>query len=318
MSILIRRLYVPLAVFLAAALLTAVPAFAGDGLTVRHDGIIESYGSNTLLVDAPAAGSLTVTVRDDYSLFRTLRQEVPAGESALRWDGLRDDGQRLGIYNGIYTLEAVLVCPDGASYTAAAQAEGRSRQALLYALPSAGVLYQDGGRWFAEVGTVKPGAVVMTVAAAQAPDEALVTRRRVLGEKGVGRLNWNGTANGKKVPEGRYLLCCWAEENPDIRITLEITVAEGAPQAAAVTPTGPVMPETGADDSRRKRSTKDRKRRRTDRRIPFAHRKARPRVWYSDSRPCFSDSSGPAFTAGRWHLSDILPRRFRNQRTHPG
>ncbi len=249
MSILIRRLYVPLAVFLAATLLTAVPAFAGDGLTVRHDGIIESYGSNTLLVDAPAAGSLTVTVRDDYSLFRTLRQEVPAGESALRWDGLRDDGQRLGIYNGIYTLEAVLVCPDGASYTAAAQAEGRSRQALLYALPSAGVLYQDGGRWFAEVGTVKSGAVVMTVAAAQAPDEALVTRRRVLGEKGVGRLNWNGTVNGKKVPEGRYLLCCWAEENPDIRITLEITVADGAPQAAAVAPTGSVMPEAGADDA---------------------------------------------------------------------
>ena len=104
------------ALLLAALLLPGCsPACAEDELTIRHDGIIESYGNNTLRVQAPAAGRLTVTVTDDYNLFRTLRWDVPAGESTLHWDGLRDDGQRLGIYNGIYTLNAELVGPDGSS-----------------------------------------------------------------------------------------------------------------------------------------------------------------------------------------------------------
>lgn len=244
----IRRLTA--ALLLAALLLPGCsPACAEDGLTIRHEGIIESYGNNTLRVQAPAAGSLTVTVRDDYNLFRTLRWDVPAGESALHWDGLRDDGQRLGIYNGIYTLDAELVCADGSSHAASAQAEGRSRQALLFVLPSSGTLYSDGGRWFAEAGTVKEGNIVMTIASAEAPDTVLLTRRYSVDEKGVGRLQWSGTINGSKVAPGRYLLRYWAEESPDLSRSLEITVAEGAPPAMAVAPTGPVMPEADATDA---------------------------------------------------------------------
>ena len=238
-----------LIIALAASLLAAIPVNAGSSLSIRHDGIIESYGVNTLLVDAPSAGSLTVTVRDEYNLFRTFRQEVPAGKSTLQWDGLRDDGQRLGIYNGTYLLEAELACPDGASYTASAQAEGRSRQALLYVLPSSDTLYLDGERWFAEAGAVKEGNIMMTVSPEQAPDTVLLTRRYRLSEKGVGRLQWSGTINGKKVAAGQYLLRYWAEESPDISLTLEITVTQGAPPAEAVAPTGPEMPVADADDA---------------------------------------------------------------------
>ena len=249
MLIRLRFRVLPVLALVSALLLAAGRACAGDGLAIRHEWIIESYGSNTLLVDAPAAGVLTVTVRDDYSLFRTLRQEVPAGQSALRWDGLRDDGQRLGIYNGTYVLEAELACPDGAAYTVSAQAEGRSRQALLYALPSSDTLYLDGERWFAEAGAVKEGNIMMAVSPEQAPDTVLLTRKYRVSGKGVGRLQWSGTINGRKVAAGQYLLRYWAEESPDISLTLEVTVAEGAPPAEAVAPTGPVMPEADADDA---------------------------------------------------------------------
>ena len=61
MSILIRRLYVPLAVLLSAALLAAVSACAGDGLTVRHDGadmVVTMDGQTARKkVDLPAGGN---------------------------------------------------------------------------------------------------------------------------------------------------------------------------------------------------------------------------------------------------------------------
>ena len=245
-----RALGMLLRALLAVCLLGAVGgAFAAEGLVIQHEGVIESYAENTLMVQAPAAGQLTVTVRDEYSVFRTMRQVVPAGESVIQWDGLRDDGQRLGIYNGMYTLDAELVCPDGTSYRASAQAEGRSRQALLYVLPSSETLYWTGERWFAEAGAVKGGNVIMTVAAAQSPDQILLTRRYTLTEKGVGRLQWSGSVNGGKAAPGRYLLRYWAEENPEKTLSLEITVARSAPPAVPVAVTGPVMPEAGVDDA---------------------------------------------------------------------
>ncbi len=237
-------------VVLAVCALPAVCcADAVNGLTISHDGVIESYGENRLLVSAPAAGRLTVTVSDDFSIFRTLWQDVPAGESVIIWDGLRDDGQRLGIYNGSYTLDAALLCPDGRAFSARIHAEGRTRQALLYVLPCSDTLYTDGERWFAEAGAVKSGEVVMTVAAAQSPDEILLTRKYALSEKGVGQLSWGGTIQDRPADAGRYLLRYRAVEDRSNVISLEIAVVNGAPPVVPVTPTGPVMPAPDADDA---------------------------------------------------------------------
>ena len=234
---------------LCLVLLICVSALAEETLTIAHDGKIVSYGTNAILIGAPAAGELTVTVRDAYSVFRILTQSVEIGETAISWDGLREDGQRLGIYNGTYQLDAILTAPDGRTWQASAEAEGRARQTILYALPSSDTLYLGGGDgWFAEICLLKEGTVVMTVADAKEPDKTLLTRQYPVGEKGQRKVKWNGKIAGKAAPAGDYIVRFRASSNPDAVISMPVRVVSEAAPAPDVAPTGAVLPEAGASD----------------------------------------------------------------------
>lgn len=230
-------------------LLLSSAALAEEPLTIAHDGQIVSYGENTILINAPAAGQLTVTVRDSYSVFRTITQTVDSGETSISWDGLREEGQRLGIYNGTYQLEATLTAEDGKVWQASAEAEGRARQTILYALPSSDTLYQGGGdSWFAEICLLKDGTVVMTVATAEEPDQTVLTRQYPVGEKGLRKVKWNGKIGGKAAPAGDYIVRFRASSNEDTVIAMPVRVVNEAAAKPAVEPTGPVLPETDAPD----------------------------------------------------------------------
>lgn len=220
-------------------LLLLCGAAAADGLSVTVGGEAISFTENILYISAPEPGELTLTLVDGAdNVWRTIAAEVPGGDSTLVWDGLGWNEERIPL--GEYTLQIRLASESGALYTAETSLRaGRSSQALRFALPSADTLYR-GSRFFIELNLVRAGRVVMTAAAADAPDVVLLTLRKRLGSDGVFRWAWDGG----DLPAGRYTLRLWAEENPAYVRAFDLTITDDAPPELPVGLTGSVLPET--------------------------------------------------------------------------
>lgn len=231
-------------VVIALIMLTAMAIAAADSLRVKPEGSVAAYGENTLQVTAPAAGLLEIVIGDEYNAYRHLSAEVSAGSQTIRWDGLADDGQRIGRFNGKYTLTATLTAQSGETWEATAQIEvGRSRQALLFALPSSAVLI-PGEDWYVELQAMRKGKdepIRMTVTRADDPDTVLFTKEIPVKTTDTFQYKWDGR-NGKSALEpGDYLLTFAAGENDAYTHAVRVTVrAEG--QKAAVGVTGDIMP----------------------------------------------------------------------------
>lgn len=224
--------------------LTAAPA---EGLTLAPEKIV-GFQENALVVTSPAAGHLTVTLRDSLNTYRTLEQDVASGAIRLSWDGLSQQGERLP--TGGYTWEASLAAANGQTWTASAPAEVlRARQALLFALPSSDTLVLNGGEdWFVELAMVRAGTVVMEVRAEDRPQTILLTRRKNVDSTEPNKWKWDGRNKNQPVAPGRYTLRFYAAENPAWAHTLPLTVTDTA-SLPAVLPTGAVLPADGASDA---------------------------------------------------------------------
>ncbi len=236
------------ALILAALMTLCLTAAPAEGLTLAPDKIV-GFQDNALVVTAPAAGRLTLTLRDSLNAYRTIEADVPAGATSLTWDGLSDRGERLP--TGGYTWSASLSGADGASWTATAQTEAiRARQALLFALPSSETLALAGGEdWFVELAMVREGTAVMEVRPEASPQTVLLTRRRSVESTEPVRWKWDGRNKNAPVAPGRYTLRFYAADNPDWAHTVPLTVTETSEAPASVVPTGSVLPSDGASDA---------------------------------------------------------------------
>ena len=225
---------------------------AEGGLTVSAAGAVRGYTDNSLRVSAPAAGLLTVTVSDQYNLYRTLTVPVEAGEQELTWDGLSDNGKRIGQYNGEYRLRAVLRGTDGGEWTAETGISVTgSRQTLLLALPSSGTLYLADSDWFVELQTVRQDSgdkVYMEVCRADRPDQPVLSRAIPIADEVSFRFYWKGGKRNALGP-GDYILTFWCGKNARVRHAFPLRMEEGSAPAAPVGVTGEIMPAEGAGDS---------------------------------------------------------------------
>ncbi len=243
-------------ILLALSCGPALGAQGGGGLAVKPVGAVVSFDTNKLRVSSPEEGELTVVFGDKYGEYRHLVLQVPAGESEHIWDGLSDNGQKLGVFNNTYTLWATLRPARGEplQYTATFELT-RPRQTLYFALPSAPVLYLGGARdrWFVELQTVRLNQhtpVHMQVCPADDPEHVVCTREIPIKTEEAFKYYWNGsdTRAKKPLPAGDYILTFWMAANPEYRCSFTVTLAEGTAPDPAVAPTGPVMPAPDMTD----------------------------------------------------------------------
>ncbi len=238
--------------FLALIVITLILAAASaeaDSLKVRPSGNVSAYSDNTLQITAPSAGVLTVVIGDEYSEYRHLSFDVESGSQTLHWDGLADDGQRIGRYNGKYTMTSLLTAPGGETWKDSTQIEvARSGQFLLFALPSRKTLV-PGEEWYVELQAMRKGKderILMSVAAADAPDSALFTRDIQVKTTDIFLFKWDGKNGKTPLEPGQYLLTFRTGEND--AHTFPLTIAAEKEAAASIEETGDIMPSLWMSD----------------------------------------------------------------------
>lgn len=222
-----------------------------DGLEIKvnRDNAAQGFADNVINVKADAAGSLSMSIGDDYGVYFTWEQSVEAGETAIPWNGLGWNMER--ITDGKHTLSATLTTADGAALTDEVTVTMKKcANAVTFALPGSSILYRDDKEeWFCEVRCIRSGDVVaMEVYAADAPETLLGTEKLKINAGGPVKFEWNGKLDRKALPAGEYILKYYLTDNPAYAHEVRLTIAEGKTTELAVAVSGTIIPERGMSD----------------------------------------------------------------------
>lgn len=224
---------------------------AEDGLTIQvnRDNTAQGFAENGITVKSGAAGSLFMSLGDEYGTYFAWDMEIQAGETSIGWNGLGFNMER--ITDGKHTLSATLTTADGTVLTAERSVTMKKcANAVTFALPGSETLYLGDEDWFCEVRCIRSGDVVaMEVYAADAPDTLLGTVKLKINAGGPVKFKWDGKLEKKDVAAGDYILRYYLTENVSYAHEVRLTVCEGKRPEQDVFVTGPVMPERGMSDA---------------------------------------------------------------------
>ncbi len=237
---------------LAALLLIFGSAWAEEAdFALSIPGQITGYSQQELLLTSPQAGTVTLVLTDGLGQeCLRLAEDLPvqAGENVFVWDGLGVNQEPLQQLT--YTLTATFVTPDGIHGVSQPVKVGRSKQALVYALPSGKTLYLDGGLdWFAEVKMVRTGMLCVAFYHAEDMENPIVTKRKTISTYKSFNYDWDGIINGQRQPAGEYVLRFWAEENPAYAVDIPVTLVDGAYTLPELTVAADYLPQDGLTDA---------------------------------------------------------------------
>ena len=239
-----RALFTVLLLLLAVILSPA----AGEGFSVSADRKIISYAENTFRIQAPEEGDLTLTFRDENTVYRSLTLHVSPGENVLTWDGLGYNEERLK--TKYYQVVSVLAGASGRVWEHTFNAYvDYSAQALIFGLPSADHLYLDAAEdWFIEAKVVLKGALAVDLRRPGESEPAYAWRKDVSGGK-ILKLSLAALA-GKSLPEpGTYQVEVYTPANPAYRSVFPLFVEERSPDPVPLSVTGDIMPARGDSDA---------------------------------------------------------------------
>ena len=212
---------------------------------------IAGYSQQELLLTSPQAGTVTLVLTDGLGQeCLRLAEDLPiqAGENTFVWDGLGVNEEPLQQLT--YTLTATFVTPEGIHAVSQPVKVGRSKQSLVYALPSGKTLYLDGGLdWFAEIKMVRTGMLCVAFYHAEDMENPIVTKRKAISTYKSFNYDWDGVINGQRQPAGEYVLRFWAEENPEYAVDIPLTLVEGAYTSPELTVATDYLPPDDATDA---------------------------------------------------------------------
>ena len=237
-------------VLILCGLAACVPASADaeDTLRVRLPEKVKGYTPCEIHVFSPVAGEADFLLYDRKDNLWLIRHEsVSAGETVLQWDGLGANEERL--MAGPYHFRVTLRADDGRELTAKAPVYVSSTTpALVYALPSSEVLYQDGTvKWFTECYVSASCTVRMEVS--DGTGIRYFREFRLTDPDGMS-VSWNGTDNDRQpLPPGDYTVSFNSLPNPAYRVSFPLRIEAAAPPVPEIGPTGAVVPERGMTDA---------------------------------------------------------------------
>lgn len=213
----------------------------GVSLDVQWQGKIEGYSPSPLTVTSDASGQLTFVISDGQNNWLNWTLDVAAGETTVPWMGLGDNDER--IPEGEYRLTATLVYDGGEALFEDKITFVRSKNALIFALPSSDTLYlDDTDSWFAEVCLVRSGTVCMEICPADDPDEVIYTRQTSVDNSEPRKISWNGKAGKTVLSPGDYLLRYYESKTPEWVKEVRVTLAEGVRPEMPLQLTGDYLP----------------------------------------------------------------------------
>lgn len=226
-------------------LLLLLSGALAEGLTLKVSGEITGFAENKVTVVAPVAGTITLTITDEYGTYRSFSRDVMRGTTTLRWDGLGDNEERLR--TGTYTLRGVLDARGTLYETSIKVKVGKAAQSLIFALPGADTLYLQDNSWFCEVRLTRAGTVCMDVYRAEDLNQEVGQVKKSVAD--TEKVRWDGKIKGRALEPGAYVLRYYAQEAPERSVDIALTIAEGKAPTLPVAVTGPVLAQRGMTDA---------------------------------------------------------------------
>ena len=227
--------------------LMCLPALAlAAELSISAEGRVVGFSENKVTVTAPFAGLLTLEVRDDLNVYRTMTWDVETGQQTLIWDGLGDNEERLP--TGKCTIAATLAS-DGETATAELSIQvDKPKLAVIFALSNADTLYLDSASdWLVEVKMVRAGKLTVEYYRADDLATPLDTKRKTIDTTKIFTYAWDGKIGGEPVAPGEYVLRFTTDEAPAYARDVRVTVAAERPTLPIVL-TETYLPERGLSD----------------------------------------------------------------------
>ena len=230
-----------------SVLLSGITSADDSGFEIKRIGQITSYAKNAFSVNAPEDGELTITVRTDTSVFRTITQEVSAGNTRIEWDGCGYNRERLTPIT--YHIIGELKGKSGKIYSMQFDSPIQYIiQALYFALPSSGTAYlSHPDEWFVESRIVTEGTVAFEFR--QGEETPVYSFKRAMKANRINSTTLTGIAGKTEIAPGEYTVRVYEISNPEYssEFTVRIEAEKSAP--AEVQVTGRIMPEPGDDDA---------------------------------------------------------------------
>ena len=129
--------------------------------SVQRIGQMICYRENAFSVHAPESGVFTVTIRDEYCVYRVITQQIGKGITEIGWDGCGYNGERLD--TKYYLFDFQLEGESGKSYVFSFRSPiVENAQHLQFVLPSSGKAYLSAPEdWFVELKSVRDGTVAI-------------------------------------------------------------------------------------------------------------------------------------------------------------
>ena len=235
-----------LIILIAFALMNIASAeLKGNELLISTPQEISGYRNNPLTIDAPESGKLTLEIRDEITLYRSLETVVAEGKNQVIWDGLGWNEERLAKKS--FVIYAVLEGKSGQYYRAEENIKvGPSQQAVLFALPSDPVVYFESNDWFLEFKLLFTDQLT-----AEFYDHTntliIKTSRETKGGR-VNQISWAALSDKKRIPPGTYRVRIYGKLHPSNFKEINLEVREGERPEIPLHLTGDIMPDRTSSD----------------------------------------------------------------------
>ena len=239
-------------VICATLFLICFPVLTGNSageFEIKRIGNIHPYADNAFRIHSSEAGSLKIRIHDNVCIYRTIKEEIPAGDTTIHWDGCGYNREKL--YEKSYTITAELISVSGKTQTISFESPVEyASQCLQYALPSSDILYLDDLKsWFIEYRTVTKGKVVIEVLSSSTKETIHTYTVATEGGK-IGRKTFDELMGKNPVPRtGKYILSIYEYSKPDEKYESVLNVMETTPDPVPIEPTGEIMADREMTES---------------------------------------------------------------------
>lgn len=232
-----------LSLFILAVLLSAGAA-GEEAFSVKRVGNLIPFNDNSFTVYAPESGKLTIRIHDDISVYRTIEEEIPAGETTIHWDGCAYNHEKLATKN--YTITAELKALSGKEYSVSFNTPVEyTGQCLQYMLPSSGVVsLAEAEEWFVEFRTVQKGTVTFIFHETDGAPEDTVYSVNTTGGR-INRVTWDRLTKKKPLQAGNYRVTAYENTKEEEAYRFSVRVQEEPAEKREIFITGGILAEEG-------------------------------------------------------------------------
>lgn len=227
-------------------LLLLLPLCAlADDFSLTAPETLRPYVSKDITVHAPVDGLFTLEISDELFSYTVFEQEIPSGETTVRWNGLHFNDE--AVCRGAYTLTATLKT---AAETLTDTQQIRILQpaaALQYCIPSGDTVYAGHDGFQVNYLITAEGLMHAQIYSADNPDTPIKTWGIEKSDALPHIFRWNGQVNNRNVPEGEYILTCKVKNSEQEAFRFNIYVSHDAPPQAPLIVTETFLPEDTSD-----------------------------------------------------------------------